>query len=300
MPSYTAETLVAKVKRWGSIPTTQALFQTADFISLMDDSLKYDLTPIIMSAKEEYFMRSKTVAITSTISEYIIPTRAIGGGLREVKIQIGTGANTSTKVLRRIDPGHSEQYRDGYYVKGNRIVLTDPAAYSGGSIIYEFPCRPNSLVADIDAARITNITGLDVTVSSYPSAWLQSDKFDLIQNNAPFDWLSIDNDVVIVSNVFTFSTIPDYLEVGDWLCLAGESPVPQIPLEAIEVMCQSVVLKCLDALGDDSGSTIAKGRLDSMTKNLLNILEPRVSDQPQKIVNMTSLSFDNYPRYSNY
>jgi hypothetical protein len=296
MASYIVENLISRVKRWGSIPTTQPLFQQADFVSMLDEELQYAITPLIVSTKEEFFIREWSTLIVSGQKDYILPTRAIGGTFRDVMISDGT----EYQDIVRVDPKHSIRYQDGYFIRGNRLHLVDESKYAGQNLVVHYPARPNNLMLSTDCAQISNIAGNVVTVTSRPSAWTTSDEFDIVQNNNPFDWLLIDQTVTLSGTDFTFSSVPDTVAVGDWICLKEESPVPQIPVEAMNLLCQGVVVKCLEALNDETGYKLADSKYQNMERALRNLMQPRATDEPQKVVNTEALVHNRQTVYYKY
>src|SRR5690606_8653031 len=96
--------------------------------------------------------------------------------------------------------------------------------------------------------------------------------------------LGIDQTITGISGTtIEFSSLPDELAVGDYVCLAGESPVPQIPVEFHALLAQEVVVKVLEALGKSTKD--AKDDLKTLKENLPNLITPRVQGESRRVVN---------------
>lgn len=78
-------------------------------------------------------------------------------------------------------------------------------------------------------------------------------------------------------------TIPKYVVKNDFITLTEESIVPQFPLELHAVLAQRVALRCLEALGDTNGYSVAMSKLQDMEMKTGTILDSRVDGAPLKV-----------------
>jgi hypothetical protein len=91
------------------------------------------------------------------------------------------------------------------------------------------------------------------------------------------------------AKTITFTTdLPDGLMVGDYVCLAGETVVPQVPVDVIPLLEQSVVCKVLESIGDVDGLKMANARLEKLEARLLTIIDNRIESPGKKVVNLNS------------
>jgi hypothetical protein len=79
--------------------------------------------------------------------------------------------------------------------------------------------------------------------------------------------------------------IPKDLEVGDFMPLAGETPIPNVPTELHMVLAQRVAQRVLEALGDSEGLNNATAKVAEMEMKLTSMMDNRVEGAPRKIVN---------------
>lgn len=286
--AYDINALIANIKRRGSVPTSQNLLQTADFIALANDELEINLVPDIMSVREEYFVAPYLVPLSPSMTTVQIPTRAVGGKLLDVQL---VTSNQIIQLPRLLETDRSSTNPNtfGFFVQGNTIQLsfTPDSSMTLNLVHYR---RPNQLVATSACGQITAISTNTVTVSALPSTMVIGVTCDLVQANPGFDCTTIDQAITNVSGTtLTFASLPSNLSIGDWVCLSQQSPVPQIPQELHAVLAQMVVVKCLEALGDRDGMQIAEAKLEKMKASTLKMISPRIDDSPKKITNRNGL-----------
>lgn len=289
---YTTTGLVAKLKRFGSVPTSQALFLAADFIALMNDELMNTLLPLIQRAKEDFFITSSDTAIVSGTAAYTIPSRAAGSQLQDIVIVDSNGneqgmANLGAAGIKS-QGGFATNDNFGFYVKDNKIVLFPTPTETGRSIRFKYVRRPNQLVPVSSAGLISSFNSGTrvITLSSAPSAFTTSKTYDLISNIPPFVSLGDDLAVTsIVGNLVTMTAaLPSELANGMYLCEASESPIPQVPPEAHAIIAQLGAVKALEAMNDKNYKN-AKTKADQMLSDFLDLISPRIDDSGEKVVN---------------
>jgi hypothetical protein len=79
------------------------------------------------------------------------------------------------------------------------------------------------------------------------------------------------------------SDLPSRLAVGDWISLAGETPIPQIPDELRPVLAQATAVGVNEAM-NLPGLDSARKTLDEMLKAVSLLLTPRVTGAQKKVV----------------
>lgn len=286
--------MIAALKVHGSWPTSDDLFSTDDFLSLLNHQLKVDLTPMMLKLNEEYFLMDEDFTIVAG-SSYRIPKRAIGSKLRDLKIVDAAG--NSIQDLIRLFEEDRVQNKSGYYLKRNSVELSSDL--NTNLLRMKFFGRPNKLVATTECGQIDSInTGAgSVVVTSAPTTFANGTLVDFIQNTNPYDLLDYE---VAISNVsgttLTFSELPEGLEEGDWIALARESPVPMLPEEMHPVLVQSALCKTLSSKKDKQ----YKEELDTLMRvkeDAINMLDPRVENASNKVRTGKLLGFFSSRRY---
>ena len=271
--------LITALKLHGSFPTSNDLFSDEDFLSLFNHQMKVEITPLLVGLNEEYFLQSQNFTVVQG-STYRIPTRAIGSNVRTL-FTIDSSGNKA--ALARLFEEDRPSGASGYYVIRNSIELSND--FNTGLLQVVYFARPSTLVLTTACAQVNAIdTGTNtVEVAATPDTFITGIKLDFVQNKNPYDLLGMDYELAGVSGTtLNFASLPDGLEIGDWICLATESPVPMIPDELHPVLLQSALCKTLSSKKDKQFKD-EKETLTEIKTNAINLLDPRVKDNSAKM-----------------
>lgn len=293
MASYTTTDFLTSVRVRGSIPTTSNannVNSNANLLAMATEELHIRLLPLIMSAREEFYVAKKEHAITANQAAYEIPTRATGMVLRDVQLVEGTSISSLARVdsdgITTTEPGSVQ----GYYLEHNKVVLYPTPGATSGILRLRYYLRPSRLAQTSACAQISSIDSLtkQVIVNSIPTAWTTGAKLDWIKASAPYYNLAIDTvTTAVAGTTLTFDTLPIGLEIGDWLAPSEYSPIPQIPHEFQPVLAQMTIVKALEAIGDREGAKQAWTDLQTMQNNALTLVTPRNHGEPKRVVGST-------------
>lgn len=293
--AYTWTELLDKIKVRGMIPTAQNTFTEARLLAIADSAMRTKIVPSVNKVQENYYSYDVDTAVNAT-GIYPINKRAAGCKLEDISFISGNQripANEYDEVEisdYTLAPG-----ADGFYIKRNTIY-TLPTVPAISYLRQSFIMRPNSFVPQTSAAQITAInTGTKtVTCTTVPAAWTAASILDIVQAGPHFDWLCIDQVVTAVvtgaSGTIAFSSaLPSSLAVGDWVSLAGETPVIQCPVEFHDLLAQEAANICLR--GQTDAEALKDGILEAkeLRTDLLTMLSPRVEKKGKTIVNRTGI-----------
>jgi hypothetical protein len=286
---WTVTDLISKVKLWAAVPDGQPAFSDAEILGLMTNELFSNITPLIISFQEEYFITTKDYTIATGTNEYAIPSKAAGNILRDIKIKDG---DTYTDIPK-ISITALSKHTFGFYVIGNNIYLISPSNYNGKTLRMYYYYRPNQLAKTTDTTTpskdITVISGTTLTLSTMPTVWVSdTTKLDIVKGTPPFTIFEHEVTGTISGTDITFSSVPSGLEVGDYVCTSGYSPVANIPLECQYLLCQATVLKILESLIDSKGMALAIEKYKKMELNVQKLLTPRITGKLKKLVQYDS------------
>lgn len=308
MPSYTTTELVAAIKRRGSLPTNQQLFTANDFINLANDEMELTIVPMLMSAREEYFVTYKDFTVTPSSTGpavFEIPADAVGMKLRNVCwVTPGNGVLSSIPFLsnEQIAAANYDFLNlSGFGVEGNKILLYPSTAQGTGTLRMYYMRRPLQLISTSAAGQVTSINTManEVTLSFVPNDWQVGDVVNFVNDKQPFDTKVVSLEITSLSSpTVGFASIED-IEVGQWCAQEGFSPIPQIPIEAHKVLAQATVVKCLEAMGDKEGMQVAEAKLQQNIEAMFKIIGPRVDGAPKKVTTANNGIFDWSSSYVN-
>lgn len=290
--------LVESIKRRASIPENQSTFSKTDFLEFANEEMRLGLVPSILQLHEDYLLFEKDLEIKPNKQSYEIPSRAVGNKLRDAQIKVD---DNNFLELTRVGIGDrfaesnnvTETNLRKFYIKNNKLVFVSPVGGSAsGTLTMVFYIKPSKLVEE---ERIGVITGINrttgqIVVSNLPDNFNISNKYDFYKAQSPHTVLNIDltaTGINPTSNTVTFNVddIPEELVIGDHLAQAGEAIIPQVPTELHVMLAQMVACRVLESIGDTQGLQNALIKLQQMQSAAGIIIDNRVDDSPQKIVN---------------
>lgn len=301
MADYSTTALLNSIKRRCLVPSSQITLSDTDFLSIADEELQLHVVPLLKAVREEYFVTYQDVSVAANTAGYALPDRAIGAQLRDVTI---IDTNTSTDSIRnvpRIDIAEipyqginltQTGYVQSFYLQNNYIYFLPTPSTSQGTIRLWYFLKPNRLVA---LASVGVIAGIDtvnktVTLNAVPSTFAIGTSCDFIKSKPGFDMLAMDQAITgISSTTISFAALPSTLLVGDYLSLARESAVPQIPEELHPLLAQRVAVKALEAIGDNEKMLIAAKKTEEMEMAANKLMASRVEGEAKKIKNSSGL-----------
>jgi len=287
---YTTTYLVESLKRKASFPSSQSLFTDLELISFFSEELRITVVPLIIKAREEFFVESVDFSTVTNQAQYDIPSAAIGARIRDLLNVQPTGALIRIPRMAPEDFSNFNsnwQQPSGFYIESNKIVLI-PTPTRVVNLRLTYFHRRNQLVPVAQAGQVLNVVGTLVTLSSVPDDWAAQTEVDFVMGEPNFDVFK--RSAVIQARAgfdltFLSADITD-LAAGDWISLEGETPIPAIPLEAFDVLIQAVVVRILLALNLQGAAKNEFQLLQEMKNDLLSIIVPRVEAQPKSFTAM--------------
>lgn len=280
------------------MPVSQDTFTEDDILSIASEEMKLSVVADIMSVREDFFLRSRTVALTAGLSTYTIPANAIGNAL---KIVFLLDTNGNRYKLTRVDIERSPGFSGAsgqpayYYIVGDEIELlpTPQAGYSVEFIYFE---SPSELALTSTCARITAISSAagttTLTVDTDLSATLAiGDEIDFLSAKSPFLLWAKEVAITAISSTqiqVATTDIDDVLgtvepQVGDYICPSGTANIPMIPPEFHPVLAQSAAVRLLMGLGHLEKMSVASQILDRERAAAMKLIKNRVENSPEII-----------------
>jgi hypothetical protein len=258
-------------------------------LMLADDELRSYLLPMILKSQEAYYDYDDLRTINST-GIYDMSTRAVASKLVNAALIDSDNRQNLSWITeeRLIKTDNTSIGVPGIYFKRNQVYLIPPTEHGFPQIKFTISLRPGKFVLTTAAAQITAIAGNTLTfaTSTIPSTFTSSVTYDLIQANPHFDPLGIDlaASSVTSTTVVLTATPSSRLAVGDWLCLAGESPIVQVPVELQPLLAQKVANTMNRAQGDLENLAAGEKELGRMEKAVTSLYTPRIQKEGKKLV----------------
>jgi hypothetical protein len=266
--------LITALKIRGSFPSSNELFSDSDYLVLFNHVMQTEIVPTMLLLSEDYFVLTKNFSVVQNQS-YRLPSRAIAAKLRDLYLE-DSGGNVTP--LSRLFSEDIPANPSGYYLERNSVTLSNQ--FTTGTLIMKYFSRPNKLVLPSACAQIESIDipNSQVTVTTLPNTFTTNSVVDFVQNQNPYDWVSHDITVSGISGLtVTLSEVPSTLEVGDWLCIAQQSPVPQVPEEMHPIVVQAALVYALSSKKDKAAEYEAKV-LERLKQDAIRMMDPRVEN----------------------
>jgi hypothetical protein len=292
--AYTSDELISQIQRRGMFASSSNTLATADYLSFINDEIQTCIVPLVMSVREEFFVTSADQTITSGTASYAIPTRAIGSKLRNVLVLNGSDyvplPRLEPEAVNRVTSSSVGQ-PEGYYIQGNNVVLY-PSPGTSSTLRLSYFIRPNRCVALASTGTVSSTTSSTIVISGAVSGWSNSaTSYDVVKGTPHFESRTIDSSATGgAGTTLTFSSVSTSIVAGDYVCLAGESPVPQIPVELHPLLAERVVVRALEAIGDPKVE-VAIASADRMQKAAVTLLMPRSVGSSRYVINYNAPGF---------
>lgn len=281
--------LLTSVKRRAFSPSSNITLSDSDILDIATEELHSYVVPLINGVREGYFEYYTDVSVdnsSSTTAPINIPARAVGGRINYLVSYDGT----NERPIPRVDPTDTYDNADagyygstvwpnswpGYFIRNHKIVfrgqVVDPYVR-----IYYF-ARPGDLIATTAARQVTTVNAGSLVLSSALGTLTTGVAFDIIKNTPGFVPVAFDQTATVASDTLTF-TPPSGVEVGDWVALSNQSPIPQVPYELHPLLRERTVAAVLQALGFKQDSQAAFAAAMMMEEKALTMITLRADKQ---------------------
>ncbi len=290
MPTdYTTAGLIADTKSRGFIPAGSGL-TTSDLLRVLTGQLRNYIPAFLKSIREEYLVAQLSVTVTAATVP--IPVRACGVALRTIGWTLPDG---TVRNLARVEPERrgdlpaSGAEPVGFMFQGNNVILLP--AVTSGTLVVSYQQRPGQLVLTTDCAEITGLEdGTTFDVDANPSTLAVGTLVDVVGGAPNFKLKAMDQTVVTndSGHLELAANVPTDWAVGDWVCPATETCVPQIPLECFDLLAQAAALEIAQATGSTRLEAIRAG-LKDLREQVLVILSPRADGSARPIISRSRL-----------
>lgn len=300
--------LVSSVQTGILFPLAGNTVNAERIIEFLDEEMRSTVEPLVLAAKEEFYVHNYDQAFVAGTYNYTIPERAAFATWRDIVCVDSMGNEIAmtelppeyvkiTYPVGNIPP----MYTYGFIMNNDRITLWPPN--STVPIQYQLRMkikrRPNHLTSVDNCAQVTAVTpgSSQVTLDGNgDTTWTTSTTFDAIPNYPQFTSMGDDltisaiNQVTPTATVLTFDDYPTGIAIGDWVCPATLSPIPQIPYDMFPLLAQRGRIRCLEAVGNEPALEIANRRYQDMAADFARTVSPRIDGTRKALVNRT-LSF---------
>lgn len=283
MSEYDTSALLTDLKERGSLPDEDMRFSDALLLSAATLEMREGIAPLLTSSRLDHLVYAYTVVVASGRTSYRMPPKAVGGALRDV-VFYGADGNPCPLVLlssdevRIIGNPATLGTPTGYYLRNYDVVLV-PVSNVTGTLSLPYYARPNRLVLD-GASTVAGARAIACSTAAYNSVAgslaltvLDADPptvinggvagaqaLEVVRATSGFETLlTVTQGQTTIAEVapntwlytLTGVTADPGVVAGDYICLPGEAPVPQLPVELFGLLAVRGARRALKAVGDD-------------------------------------------------
>lgn len=292
----TSDKLIASIRRRAMIPDDTATFEDLDLLEIANEEIDVEILPKLLSLNEEFLVTHVDIPIVEGVYRYEIPYRAVANKVRDLMLIAGNDiyevTRTDLEYISDYSGSNLNSADNVVYVENNEIVFASVGRSRSYESLRIYYYRTPSRLVETD--RVGQITFIDrntgaVRLNHFPENYSNLPTMDFISSDVAnkiykFDVKPISANKNTKEISFSLQDIPASLKVGDYLCEAQETVIPQIPSEMHPLLAQSVAVHILESLGDQEGLAAASNRLEKMSKNVMSMTENRIEGAPKKIV----------------
>ena len=300
--AYTTDDLLARVKARAQMPAADGRLTDADVFAILDDSIRSSVARIIYNADDGRTVKSQAdQPITSGVARYRIPDRAVAAGVYDVVLVDSAGNEISssykdTSDIWRYQGGYGDGvgWKYDHTIEGDEIVLLPTPSQTDGSLRIKYRRRPSRLVPVSSCAVVSVVSPPPVpqiitTAAAVPLSWGADELLDLVEATPNADTLGDDvaGSVIGGTSVTVAAGVPDELAAGDFVCLAGETCVPQVPQAAIPFLTVLGAYEVCVTLGDREGAAGLERLVSTRKREAMALIAER-SRERQVVINRSS------------
>lgn len=314
----TVDQLIESCSRRGNIPNSQMTYLTPDFLAIAQEELEAYAIPLVQSHRQDYYLEE-------IIFDYATPDRLIGlpGGMgsRDLAWRLPPWAMASAiREVQGVSPSGAfytigrinvddipDSVTQGWYFYGAYIalhysqtastsppislrvvyhVLPNNLITTARDAVYELPARLAGVIPQGgDVYALLFDTPFTVSNSSRVDLVRGSPGFEVYQRNLVFATQNLDTQVLVQIPVGSDITVKE----GDWVCPTGTTCVVPLPHELHALLAQRMVVKFLEAQGDQEQLAQSRQSLGEMAVQIPMLINPRAEGKPRKLANRLSL-----------
>lgn len=302
---WNADSFLSSLKARGQFPTAYTgAFSDAELLSLADEEIMTRIAPLVVSCREEFWVKSADTALVASTSIYRMHARAMASSLRDVTLVV-SGNEVSLPIVSPEEAPTTTVGGNPYWpagaaitIRGEHIVfLPTPSANVSGTLRQYFVLARPLLVPSTSAG---SITGVDfgtkvVTCANVPTSWTTSLRYDLTRGKGQHDIYAFDEPITAIttgaSGTLTFTNaLPAELgsATPDYVHRANQTYLVPLPQEVFPLLVSAVLVRVLMALGSSSKALVEERLMEQQTERTRELLTPRVDGEHVRLLNRSS------------
>lgn len=291
MADFDNAELLQDIRDRGSLPSADLRFTDTKLLAAATLELRDVVTALVIESQSDRMVYLSDMTVTAGLAEYRLPTRAVAGRWQSVGWK-GDGDSAWTR-LRQLHPEDYYLQSDtaqgppaAFFVRDYMLHLV-PMPNRTGTLRLPYYMRPNALVlpAAVGVVDSADATALTVVIAgdSVPAGFGDSGVFDVVRSTPGFETLVTSQAADISGQVMTFAVGGlESVQPGDYVCLAGQSPVAQCPVEVRALLATRAARRALKSVNEGSQAAMLDSDVAELTATAQALLSPRVDSEPKE------------------
>lgn len=295
----TTDDLVTAVRRKGQIPDASD-YTDAEILAEADDVISGRLTEAIAGLSNGFYVRCLDITMVAATARYALPTRAVADTIEHVAVLQSDGTERPLSRLRNSDAMYvtgSSGTPYNYTIEGADLLLY-PIPTTAETIRVRYMLRRSTLVTTASCAAVSAITLVSYQLTSLvkPSGFAADVACDVIRPTVPFTTALFSGVLDTVSAppspynyLFDGGTDLSSVAIGDYICIAGNTCVIQLPIELHAALSNATAAAILG----QRGFTLGMQTLDAFAARDIEAYKrmaaQRVKNAPVTFVNRNSM-----------
>lgn len=312
---YFTEGLISSAKRSEFFPTGQVTFTDPDdLIAFANEEMMTKMVPHLMSVRQDIFLKYKISYIQNLLAHYAFPERAIGNAFKDVfylpqasnpllASELATRCGLTKRQIHDIRNGSQSGGRPfSFSLQGDELVLDPVPNSTVGALLFYYYQRPNELVSVTNCAKITGLSSsLGITTFTVDTDLTGSlsvgSKADFISVTSPFLLWAQDVAITTITATTIAVTSTNVMDetstvqpaIGDYICPAQKTCIPQIPCEFHPILAEMICYRALKAMGRQNQMQACVANITQMLKGAFTLVSNRVEAEVDVIYDDNSL-----------
>lgn len=298
--SFLVEDLIDSVKDRSFAPISQATFQEADIIRILNEEMKLKVVADLQRAREDFFYYEKSLTILANKARYMMPKNAIGNTLTAILYVDANGKEYPPLTRRDVSDLSDFTQATGqprhFYFIGDQIGLYPYPESAGGTLKLVFPKRPNQLIATSSCAKITNVSSAGGTTTftvdtDLTASLTTGDLVDFLRAESPYALWADEVAITAITSttIAVATTAVDDVDgsvlpaADDYICPSGYANIAQIPEEFQMVLAQMGANRLIRGLGDLNKLAEGRSELKELRDEAMALIRQRAETAPDKV-----------------
>lgn len=270
-----ASQFLTAVRRQGQFPADLA---DASILAAGDMEIQGRLVPLIRQVHAEYFVAEAQLA--SQNGRVALPERSVAGSVRHVQlISGGQAVNLPQMQLEADTLTGGSGIPFGWYFDGGQVVLLPRG--TEGTIRFRYYVRPSAMTSAADEfVRVGDVavsaSGSVLTLDSAAPEPTPFAPLDVISNRGSHNLLALDQpSTASLSMTVPNASLLGPISPGDYVALAGFTPVVPLPEELFAALVHQTAATLLRALGYESEAKAQSVFAETALGQAQTLLAPR-------------------------